>query len=329
MSMNRPTLADILKARKVINKYLNKTPLLESPCLSQLIGAHIYIKHENHLPTGAFKVRGGLNRLYYLDGDQKKRGVIAASTGNHGQSIAYAARTYGVKAVIFGPENTIPDKAQAMRNLGAEVILKGADFDEAREGAEEFSREKGLLYIHHANEPLLIAGVGTMGLEIMEDLPDVEVIIAPVGGGSSASGNAIAAKSISSKVSIIGVQAEKAPSVYLSWKAGKPIETDTPLTFADGLATRVAFELPLMVLREFLDDFILVSEDELYTAIALLLEATHNLAEGAGAASTAAALKLKDSLRGKKVVLILSGANLTRENLVRALTYKVPRAGDA
>lgn len=326
--MQMPTLADILKARRVISKHLNRTPLLKSPHLSRITGAEIYIKHENHLPTGAFKVRGGLNRLYYLDDEQRKRGVIAASTGNHGQSIAYAAKTYGIKAVIFGPENTIPDKVQAMKNLGAEVVLKRADFDQARECAEELAREKGLVYIHHANEPLLIAGVGTMGLEIMEDLPDVDVIIVPVGGGSTASANCIAAKSINPKIRIIAAQAEMAPSVYLSWKAGQPIETDTPKTFADGLATRVTFELPLLVLTRFLDDFVLLSEDELYTAIALLLEATHNLAEGAGAASTAAALKLKDSLRGKKVVLILSGANLTRENLAKALTYKVPQISE-
>lgn len=313
--MQRPTLRDVFRARRVISRYLSRTPLNYSPALSKLIGADIYIKHENVQPIGAFKVRGGINRLHALSEDERRRGVVTASTGNHGQSIAYAARTFGVRAVILAPEGNNPDKVASMQNLGAEVILYGKDFDEAREYAERMARDQGLVYIHPANDPLLIAGVGTMSLEILEDLPDTDVIITPVGGGSCASGSAIVAKGIDPAIRVIGVQSEHAPVAYRSWKEGRLLTADTPKTFAEGMATRVAFELPQSILRDLLDDFILVSDDELKRAILLLLETTHHLAEGAGAASTAAALRLKDHLQGQKVCLILSGANLTLDTL--------------
>jgi len=305
-----PTIMDILTARKIVTRHLLKTPLFYNPYLSKLTGADIYIKFENHQPIGVFKIRGGLNRLHHMTEEEKKRGVITPSTGNHGQSIAYAARTYGVKATILGPENNNPEKTQAMKNLGAEVILYGKDFDEAREYAANKAKEDSLTHIHVANEPHLISGVGTIGLEIIEDLPDVDILINPLGGGSSLCGNTIALKTFNPKIETIGVQAEKAPAIYKSWKAGKMMEEPSADTFADGLATRVPFELTFQIIQQMVNDIILVGEEEMERAILLLFKTTRNLAEGAGAASTAAALKLKDRIRGKKVVLLLSGGNL-------------------
>lgn len=303
----------------MISKFLPRTPLYHYPSLSRMLGFEAYVKHENHLPVGAFKVRGGINLVSNLSEEERRRGVIAASTGNHGQSVAYASKIFGVKAIVVVPRDANPGKVEAMRNLGAEVIFHGRDYEEAKLHAEELAEGEGYRYIHSGNEPLLIAGVGTIGLEIMEDLPDVEVIIVPVGGGSGASGVSIAAKAVNSHVKVIAVQAERAPSVYLSWREGRIVETESADTFAEGLATRRAFELPLEIIRDLLDDFVLVSEQELREAILILLEKTHNLAEGAGAASLAAAVKLRESLGGRKVVLILSGGNLSKEKLNRAL----------
>jgi len=305
-----PTIKDILEARNIVSRYLLKTPLYYSQAISKLTGAEIYIKFENHQPIGVFKIRGGLVRLHHMNEEEKKRGVITPSTGNHGQSIAYAARTFGVKAVILGPENNNPVKTESMRNLGADVILYGKDFDEAREYAFTKSKEDAMTFIHVANEPHLIAGVGTIGLEIIEDLPDIDIMINPLGGGSSLCGNTIALKTFNPDIITIGVQAEKAPAIYKSWKAGKIMEEPSADTFADGLATRVPFELTFKIIQQMVDDIVLVSEEEMERAILILFKTTRNLAEGAGAASTAAALKLKDRIKGKKVVLLLSGGNL-------------------
>ncbi|GAG47565.1 unnamed protein product, partial [marine sediment metagenome] len=226
-------------------------------------------------------------------GDREK-GVITASSGNHGQSIALASQMFGVKATICVPSNVNPDKEEAIRSFGAEIVADGRDFDDARLNAERIAREKGLKYVHSVNEPHLIAGVGTVALEILEDLPDVDVIIAPVGGGSQAAGVSLVMKAAAPDVEIIAVQAEKAPSVYLSWKSGNLESTDTADTMADGLATRQAFELPLEILRDNIDDFILVSEDEIKDAIRLYVEKAHVIAEGAGAAPLAAAYKIRE-----------------------------------
>jgi threonine dehydratase len=306
----RPTFPDILRARQVVSRYLSRTPLLPSLALSHMLGFRLYIKYENHQPIGAFKVRGGLNLLSSLGVSERERGVITASTGNHGQSIAYAARTFGVRSVIVMPEEANPDKVEAMANLGAEIMFHGRDFEDARHRAEQLAHDQGLYYVHAANEPLLIAGVGTMGLEILEDLPEVQTIIVPIGAGSGVCGTAIVAKSINPHIRIIGVQAEQAPCVYLSWKEGRMIETPSCDTFAEGLATRTPFELPLSIMHDLIDEIILVSEAELRSAIALLLEKAHTVAEGAGAASTAGAIKLRESLRGQTVACILSGGNL-------------------
>ena len=311
----RPKYTDVLKARRRIAPYLNKTPLLEYPGLSKVLGFNAYVKHENMQPTGAFKIRGGINFISQLEPGEGDKGVITASSGNHGQSIALASKMFGVEATICVPSNVNPDKAEAIRSFGAEIVADGRDFDDARLNAERIAREKGLKYVHSVNEPRLIAGVGTVALEILEDLPEIDAIIVPVGGGSQVAGVSLVMKTAAPDVEIIAVQAEKAPSVYLSWKSGNLESTETADTMADGLATRQAFELTLGIIRDNIDDFILVSEDEIKDAIRLYVEKAHVIAEGAGAAPLAAAYKMRDRLKGKKVVLILSGGNLTAETL--------------
>lgn len=310
-----PTVHDVYRARRVIAPHLPRTPLIHAPALDRLLEARVYVKCENTLPTGAFKVRGGLNLLSHLAPEERRRGVITASTGNHGQSIAYAGRMLGIRVVIGAPRESNPLKVAAMRALGAEVILEGRDFDEAREWVERTAEQEGYRYVHSANEPLLIAGVGTASLEVMEEVPDADVIIAPIGAGSGACGHCITAKALSSRVQVIGVQAEGAPPVYRSLKEGGMVRLDRMETFAEGVATRVPFALPITILRRHLDDIVLVSDEEMKLAILLLAEAVRQTAEGAGAASTAAAIRLRDRLRGKTVVLILSGGNVPLETL--------------
>jgi threonine dehydratase len=313
--MKPPVFTDILDAKRVIDRYLQPIPLHHYPGLSSELGFETYIKHENHHPVGAFKVRGGINLISRLSPEERTVGVISASTGNHGQSVAYAARLFGVNALIAVPEGANKDKVASMRALGATVETRGKDFDEARMWVEDQSRARGYRYIHSANEPLLIAGVGTIGLEILLMQPRIEVIIVPVGGGSGAAGISIAAKAINPNIRVIAVQSAHATVAYDSWRERRILSSNVCTTFADGMATRQAFELTQSVLVRNLDDFVLVTDAELRTAIRMLFDYTHNIAEGAGAASLAAALNLKDELRGKKVALDLSGGNLTSEML--------------
>jgi threonine dehydratase len=316
-----PTLADVYAARRRIAAHLQPTPLYPYGALSELVGTEIFVKHENHLPTGAFKVRGGVNLVSQLSEEERRSGVVSASTGNHGQSIAFAAGRFGVRAIVCVPEEANPVKLVAMERLGAELVVHGRDFDEAREHCEALAGEHGYRYIHSGNEPHLIAGVGTATLELLENQPDVDVVIVPVGGGSGAAAACITGKSIRPELEVIGVQSSAAPAAYRSWQARQLLE-DRMETRAEGLATRVAFELPQRILWERLDDFILVDEDELERAVVLMIEGTRNLVEPAGAAPLAAALRLRDRLAGKKVALVLSGGNISpaqlREILARA-----------
>jgi threonine dehydratase len=243
--------------------------------------------------------------------------------------VAFAAALFGVAATICVPEQANPVKVAAIRGFGAEIVPSGRDFDDAREHSERLAREHGYRYVHSGNEPLLIAGVGTLGLEILEDLPEVDAIILPIGAGSGVCGTSIVAKSVNPKIRIIGVQAAQAPSVYLSWRERRLVETPSCHTFAEGLATRTAFELPLSIMRDLVDDIVLVSEDELKAAIVLLLEKAHTIAEGAGAASTAAAIKLKEVLQGQTVVCVLSGGNLPLATLQRILAETRPALSTA
>lgn len=313
--LERPSFIGILKARKNIRPYLSKTPLLHYPRLAKELGFEAYVKHENLQPTGAFKIRGGINLVSQLDQEEKSRGVVTASTGNHGQSIALASKMFGVKATVFVQEGANPDKLEAIRSFGAKIIVDGRDFDEALENAQRFANKWSLRYIHTVNEQLLIEGVGTTGLEIMEDLPDVDVVMVPVGGGTQAAGVALAIKTLCPDVEIIAVQAENAPSVYLSWKSDKLVSTSMVNTIADGLATRKAFSMAVSLIRELIDDFILVSEEEMKEAIRIYIDKAHTIAEAAGAAPLAGASKIRDRLEGKKVVFILSGGNITFEML--------------
>jgi threonine dehydratase len=316
--MDLPTFQDVLRARSIIAPYLKPTPLYYYKGLGELVGAEVWVKHENHQPVGAFKVRGGINLLAQMSDAEKGRGVASASTGNHGQSIAYAARLFGVRAVIAMPLGANPGKVAAIRNLGAEIHFHGQDFDDARLYVEDLAQREGMRYVSSGDEPLLIAGVGTLTLEILEGLPDTEVILVPVGGGSGASGACIVAKTVAPAIQVIGVQAEKAPAAFLTWRDRRRAEAGME-TFAEGLATRAPFDLPQAILQRDLDDFVLVSEGELRQAVRWMLEHTHNLAEGAGGAALAGAVKLKEQLAGKKVVLVQSGGNLSLERLKEIL----------
>jgi threonine dehydratase len=318
-SMEAPTLKDVLLARNRIRPYLLKTPFHTYPTLNDYLGCEAYVKHENHNPTGAFKIRGGINIISQLPEDERERGVVTASTGNHGQSIALASRLFGVKAVVCVQEGANPTKVAGIRSYGAKIVEHGRDFDDARLNAERLAEEHGYRYIHSGNEPLLIAGVGTMALEMIEDQPDLDAVFSPVGAGTNCAGIGLVYKALSPETRVVAVQAENAPSVYRSWKSGRLESTDFAETMADGLATRQAFELPTSMLRDLADDFILVTEDEISEAIKTYVDKAHTVAEGAGAASLAAASKIKSRLKGKKVGLILSGGNITYENLMKCL----------
>ncbi len=309
-----PDLADVLAARQRIAPYLSPTPLYRYPALDAMAGTQVWVKHENHQPVGAFKVRGGVNLISQLDEDERRRGVITASTGNHGQSVAYAADLFGVRSVVCMPEQANPVKVESMRALGAEVVFWGRDFDEAREHCEKQATEHGYRYIHSGNEPALIAGVATYTLEILENRPETEVIVVPVGGGSGAAGACVVAKAVRPSIQVIGVQSDAAPAAYRSWQAGTLVE-DTTSTFAEGLATRSAFELPQRILRELLDDFVLVSEDALRSATRLMIEKTRNLVEPAGAAALAAVLSLPGRFAERTVAIVCSGGNISPAQL--------------
>lgn len=312
--LREPDFTDVLDAARQIRPHLQPTPLRRYPPLERLVGAEVYVKHENHNPTGAFKVRGGINLVGRLSEDERRRGVISASTGNHGQSVAYAARLFGVSAIICAPRAANPVKVEAMQDLGAEVVLEGERYDDAREHAERLAREHGYRYIHSGDEPLLIAGVGTHTLEVLQEQPRVDTVIVPIGGGSGAAGASIAAKAINPGIRVIGVQSDAAQAAYLSWKSRR-LQESPNRTRTEGLSTATPFALPQRIMRRLLDDFVLVSDDEIDAATAVMIEKTRTLVEAAGAAALAAAMKMRDSLRGRTVALICSGGNISPAQL--------------
>ena len=313
-----PTLADVHEAGRRIAPHLRETPLFRYAGLDDVLGAEVHVKHENHQPVGAFKVRGGVNLVSRLSGEERERGVITASTGNHGQSIAFAARLFDMPATICVPEAANPVKVASMRGLGARLVFHGRDFDDAREHCEALAETEGYRYIHSGNEPLLIAGVATYTVEILEQEPEIEAIIVPIGGGSAAAGACIVAKAVDPAIRVIGVQSEAAPAAHRSWRLRELVE-DRMETFAEGLATRTAFELPQRILWELLDDFVLVSDDQIRAAQARMIEITRNLVEAAGAAPLAAALQLRAQLAGKRVAVIVNGGNASLEQLLEVL----------
>ncbi|GGJ30946.1 threonine ammonia-lyase [Deinococcus roseus] len=313
-----PSFHEILHARQVISRHLFRTPLISHPALNQWLGTPCLIKHENTHLTGAFKVRGGLYLLSQMDPAELKRGVISYSTGNHGQSVAYAAHCHGVKATIVMPAEANPLKVRAMQNLGAEVVLYGARFDDARAHAEHLAKQHGYHMIQAANEPRIIAGVGTIALEMLEEAPDLQVILVAVGGGSSAAGTCLAVKTLKPTCQVIAVQAAASPAAYLSWKH-RELLTASNETFAEGLATGAGYALTQSIMQACLTDFVLVSDDEIRTAMHHCLTDAHTLAEGAGAAALAGARQLREQLQGKKIGVILSGGNTSLEHLKAVL----------
>lgn len=322
MTIQPPTFVDILQAQQTIRPYLPPTPLHQYPALNQLLGAEVYVKHENYQPIGAFKVRGGINFMAHLGAEERARGVITASTGNHGQSIAYAAQRFGVRAVIVVPEGSNPVKLAAMRGYGAEVIEYGADFEVSKRHCQTLVESQGLRFISSGDEPLLISGVATHTLEILTQQPDIDVIIVPLGGGSGAAGACLAAKSINPAIEVIAVQASGAPAAYETWRTRQwcsaPINT-----LAAGLATGEPFMLPQQILWEHLTDCVLVDDHELLVAMRHYLEKARTLSEPAGASPLATALRLGDRIRNKKVALILSGGNASPDELRRCLALEL------
>ena len=318
MDMKPPTIDDVYAARHRVYSFLQPTPLLRHPLLSAEIGLDVLVKHENHNPTCSFKIRGGLNLVASLSGVERL-GVISASTGNHGQSLALAAQRDGVPCTIVTPIGNNPDKNASMRAMGADVLEFGKDFDEAREKVEQMCLDRGLRYVHSANEPLLIAGVATYALEIFETLPDADVVIVPIGGGSGASGCALVRTALGRRAAVIGVQAARADAFARSWKTGTRVVTSSAETFAEGMATRVTFDLTFGILENELADVVTLTEEELAEGVRFALRATHNLAEGAAAAPLMAARKLRDQLAGKKIVCVMSGGNIDAGTLRRVL----------
>lgn len=310
-----PTLNDIYIARERIAPYVPRTPLMRHPLLDEATGLSIWVKHENHNPTGAFKVRGGLNLVGAMSADERARGIVTASTGNHGQSLALASRIHGVPCTVFVPAGNNPEKNAAIRAFGAVLEEGGRDFDEARERCEHRAAQTGARYVHSADEPLLIAGVGTYALEIFEDLPDADVIFVALGGGSGACGLITVRNALGSSAQIIAVGAATADAVYRSWKGPERVVGTSADTFAEGVATRVSFDLPFSIYQEHLDGFILLSEEELAAGVRMAMKTTHNLAEGAGAAALAAAYQQRDSLAGRRVVCVMSGGNIDAAKL--------------
>src|SRR6266849_5826852 len=260
--MHAPTLADVYAARERVYRVIRPTPLMRHPLLAAETGLDVLVKHENHNPTGAFKVRGGLNLIGSLTPDERC-GVITATTGNHGQSIALACQRAGVPCTIVTPVGNNPEKNAAMRAFGAELIEFGRDFDEARERVEQLQHERGLRYVHSANEPLLIAGVATYALEIFDEQPDTDVIIVPIGGGSGACGCCLVRTGLGSRARVVGVQAARADAFARSWQTGARVVGDKADTFVEGTATRVTFDLPFTILRQQLDAIVTLSEEEL------------------------------------------------------------------
>jgi threonine dehydratase len=315
------SLAQIRIAQEIVYRTLKPTPLQEYPLLNAEANARIWLKHENHLPTGAFKVRGGLNFMHHFAAARTHHGVITATRGNHGQSIALAARQYGIPATIVVPFGNNPEKNAAMQAYGARLIEHGRDFDEAAEKVAELSQTENLRFIHSANEPHLINGVGTYALEMVAAMQErgeqIDAVFVPIGLGSGICGTITALRALTPETKIYGVQAEGAPSLYLSWQAGHIVETKDAHTFADGVATRVPAALTFDIIQRGVDEIVLVSESEIFRAIRLLWRTTHNLVEGAGAIATAATLKLREQLAGKNVVNVLSGANLDTASIVR------------
>lgn len=313
------TMRDVYLARQRIAPLVRTTPLIRSPILSERVGSAVYLKPECLQETGSFKIRGAANNMVSLTTKEKARGVVTVSTGNHGGAVSYVGGQLGIKAVICVPEGVPSNKLEAIKGLGAEVVVGGQTYDQAEEEAPRLAEERGLSMISAYDDPFIIAGQGTIGLELLEDLPEVDTVLVPVGGGGLISGIALAMKSASSDTRVIAVSMDRAPVMYHSLKAGKPITMPQEETIADalvggiGMNNRYTFRL----MQQYVDDFVLVSDDEIATAMAFALEKHHLVVEGGGAVGLAALLEGKVKDIGRNVAIVLSGSNVDLPVLLR------------
>jgi len=318
-SNQKIALPRITSAHKKIQPHIRKTPLELSPQLSEKTGSEVYLKLENWQKTGSFKIRGALNKMLSLSSEEKQKGIITASAGNHGLGVAHAAKMLGIQGKIVVPENASLAKIKALQNYALELLKQGRDYDEAEEVAWQIQKREDLTFIHAFSDPEIIAGQGTIALEILEELPETETIIVPIGGGGLIAGIAIAAKSINSKLKVVGVQSEASPAMFNSVQAARCVETPIEETIADGLAGRFVAEFTLELTQKYVDEVVLVSENGIKEAIKLMIENEHMLIEGAAAVGIAALLEKKIKTHGK-IVVTLTGRNIHSQVLKEILT---------
>ena len=321
------SLTAVREAMTRIRASIYLSPCARSEYFSQHTGNSVHLKLDNLQRTGAFKERGALNKLLTLTPDERSRGVIAASAGNHAQGVAYHAGRHGIRAQIVMPLTTPLIKVSATKSYGADVVLHGANYDEACEEAVRRSQQFGMTFIHPFDDEVVIAGQGTMGLEILEQVPDVEAIIAPIGGGGLISGVACAIKESKPDVRVIGVQPARLPSMKVAIAEGQPVTLSPAATIADGIAVRRAGEKTLPLIQKYVDDIVTVDEEEIANAILLLLEREKTLAEGAGAAAIAALVNRKTSLSGKKIAVLVCGGNIDVSLLSRIMERGLVKDG--
>jgi threonine dehydratase len=305
------TLQGVYKARQKIANIATKTPLVSSPWLTELVGAPVRLKVESLQTTGSFKIRGAANKMLSLTPDERERGVITVSSGNHGRAVSYVAGQLGVKAVICMSTRVPGNKVEAIRRLGAEVVVHGESYDEADRHALRLQEERGLTMIHPFDDPFTIAGQGTIGLELLEELPEIDTVVAPLSGGGLMAGIALALKSASPAIRTIGVSMDRAPVMYHSLRAGKPIEMAEEDTIADALAGGIGLDnqYTFRMIQEYVDDTVLVSEEEIAAAMAFALEKHHLVVEGGGAVGIAALLRQELEV-GRNIVVVVSGSNV-------------------
>jgi len=321
------TLSEIQAAMGRIRDSIYLSPCARSEDFSQLTGNSVYLKLDNLQRTGAFKERGALNKLLTLTEVERSRGVIAASAGNHAQGLAYHAGRHGIRAQICMPLTTPLIKVSATKGYGAEVVLHGANYDEACEEAVRRSEPFGMTFVHPFDDEVVIAGQGTMGLEILQQVPDIEVVVAPIGGGGLIAGVACAIKETNPRVRVIGVQPARLPSMKVAIAEGHPVTLSPAPTIADGIAVRRAGEKTLPLIQKYVDDIVTVDEEEIANAILLLLEREKTLAEGAGAAAIAALINHKTALSGKKVAALVCGGNIDVSLLSRIMERGLVKDG--
>ena len=315
------TFQDIEEARRRIQEHIYLSPFPSSETISRMTGNRVYFKLDNLQMTGSFKERGALNRLLTLTADEAKRGVIAASAGNHGMAVAFHCRRLAIAATIVMPVAAPLIKVSWVRRYGATALLHGTDYDAAFAEAERLSQEKSLTFIHAFNDRWVIAGQGTLGLELFEQNPDLEVVIVPVGGGGLIAGMALALKTLNPRIRVIGVQAEVLPSMKVALEKGKAVRLPPAMTIADGIAVRAVGTAPLELVEKFVDEIVTVTEGEIANAVLLLLEIEKTVAEGAAAVPLAALLNRKLDLRNKQIGLVVSGGNIDM-NLISRIIEK-------